>query len=69
MAGGGNKNRCQYWTDASGVILYFRDLQGHSGRSLIDLTFQDNLFFRTISSSTFIMSDVQSIYIPSSIRD
>ena len=25
--------------------------------------------FRTVSSSTFIMSDVQSIYIPSSIRD
>ena len=27
------------------------------------------LLFRTVSSNTFIMSDVQSIYIPSSIRD
>ena len=27
------------------------------------------LLFRTVSSSTFITSDVQSIYIPSSIRD
>ena len=68
--GGGNKKRYQYCTDSSGIILYLRALQGHSGRSLIDPTLQDNvLLFRANSSNTFIMSDVQSICIPSSIRD
>ena len=44
MAGGGeNKKRYQYCTDSSGVILYLRALQGHSGRSLIDPTLQDNV--------------------------
>ena len=58
MGGGGGRNKksYQYCTDSSGVLLYLRALQGHSGRSLID-------------PDTFIMSDVQSIYIPSSIRD
>ena len=41
--GGGNKKRYQYCTDSSGVILYLRALQGHSGRSLIDPTLQDNV--------------------------
>ena len=41
--GGGNKKRHQYCTDSSGAILYLRALQGHSGRSLIDLTLQDNV--------------------------
>ena len=41
--GGGNKKRYQYCTDSSGVILYLRGLQGHSGRSLIDPTLQDNV--------------------------
>ena len=41
--GGGNKKRYQYCTDSSGAILYLRALQGHSGRSLIDLTLQDNV--------------------------
>ena len=41
--GGGNKKRYQYCTDSSGVILYLRALQGHSRRSLIDPTFQDNV--------------------------
>ena len=36
--------------------------------SLIPL-YKTMLLFRTISSSAFIMSDVQSIYIPSSIQD
>ena len=40
--GGGNKKRYQYCTDSSGTILYLRTLQGHSGRSLIDPTLQDN---------------------------
>ena len=44
MAGGaGNKKRYQYCTDSSGIILYLRAPQGHSGRSLIDLTLQDNV--------------------------
>ena len=67
--GGGHKKRYQYCTDSSGAILYHRALQGHSGRNLIDPTLQDNVIFLTVSSSTFIMSDVQSIYIPSSIQD
>ena len=33
------------------------------------LFYKTMLLFRAASSSTFIMSDVQSIYIPSSIRD
>ena len=41
--GGGNKKRYQYCADSSGAILYLRALQGHSGRSLIDPTFQDNV--------------------------
>ena len=41
--GGGNKRRFQYCTDSSGTIVYFRALQGHSGRSLIDPTLQDNV--------------------------
>ena len=41
--GGGNKKIYQYCTDSSGVILYFRALQGHSGRSLIDPPLQDNV--------------------------
>ena len=34
--GGGTKKIYLYCTDSSGVILYLRALQGHSGRSLID---------------------------------
>ena len=41
--GGGNKKRYQYCTDSSGAILYLRALQGHSGRSLIDITLQDDV--------------------------
>ena len=35
-AGGGDKRRFQYCTDESGANVYFRALQGHSGRNLID---------------------------------
>ena len=42
-AGGGAKRRFQYCTDDSGTIVYFRALQVHSGRSLIDPTSQDNV--------------------------
>ena len=41
-AGGGVKRRFQYFTDGSGAIVYFRALQGHSGRNLVDLSLQDN---------------------------
>ena len=40
--GGGNKKRFQYCADSLGAILYLRALQGHSGRSLIDPSLQDN---------------------------
>ena len=42
-AGGGAKRRYQYCTDDSGIIVYFRSLQGHSGRNLIDPSLQDNV--------------------------
>ena len=68
-AGGGAKIRFQYCTGNSGTITCFRALQGHSGRNLIDLHYRTMPLFRAASSSTFIMSDVQSIYMPSSIRN
>ena len=43
--GGGHKKRFQYCTDSSGVILYLRALQGHSGRNFIDPSLQDNCHF------------------------
>ena len=45
-AGGGAKRRYQYCTDISGTIIYFRALQGHSGRSLIDPSLQDNVIIQ-----------------------
>ena len=45
-AGGGTKRRYQYCTDISGII-YFRALQGHSGRNLIDPSLQDNVIFQS----------------------
>ena len=42
-AGGGSKRRYEYCTDVSGIIMYLRALQGLSGRSLIDPSFQDNV--------------------------
>ena len=42
-AGGGAKRIFQYCTDDSGTIVYFRALQGHSGRNLIDPSLQDNV--------------------------
>ena len=42
-AGGGVKRRFQYCTDDAGTIVYFRALQGHSGRNLIDTSLQDNV--------------------------
>ena len=45
-AGGGAKRRFQYCTDDSGIINYFRALQGHSGRNLIDTSLQDNVIIQ-----------------------
>ena len=47
-AGGGAKRRYQYCTDISGTIIYFRALQGHSGRNLIDPSLQDNVVIQSI---------------------
>ena len=41
--GGGSKRRYQYCSNYLGSIIYLRALQGHSGDSLIDLAFQDNV--------------------------
>ena len=45
--GGGSKKRFQYCTDSSGTTVYFRALQGHSGRNLIDPTLQDNVIIQS----------------------
>ena len=39
--------RYQYCTDDSGIIIYFRALQGHSGRNLIDPSVQDNVIIQS----------------------
>ena len=46
-AGGGAKRRFQYCTDDSGTNVYFRALQGHSGRNLIDLLLHDNVVIQS----------------------
>ena len=44
---GGAKRRCQYCTDDSRTIVYYRALQGHSGRNLIDPSLQDNVLIQS----------------------
>ena len=44
---GGAKGRCQYCTDDLGTVVYFRALQGHSGRNLIDPLLQDNVVIQS----------------------
>ena len=46
-AGGGAKRRYQYCTDGSGIIVYLRALQGHSGRDLIDPSLQENVVIQS----------------------
>ena len=41
------KRRYQYCTDDSGIIVYFRALQGHSRRKLIDPSLQDNVVIQS----------------------
>ena len=67
--GGGQKKIFQYCSDSSGTILYLRALQVIQDAILLILHYRTMLLFRTVSSSTFLMSDVQSIYISSSIQD
>ena len=45
-AGGGSKRRRQYCSDISGTIVYLRAYQGHSGRSLIDPSLQENVIIQ-----------------------
>ena len=47
LAAGGVKRRFLYCTDDSGTIVYFRALQGHSGRNLIDPSLQDNVIIQS----------------------
>ena len=42
-----SKKKIQYCTDDSGIIVYFRALQGHSGRNLIDPSLQDNVVIQS----------------------
>ena len=46
-ARGESKRRYQCCSDISGTIVYFRALQGHSGRNLIDPLLQDNLIIHS----------------------
>ena len=46
-AGGGAKRRFPYCTDDSGIIVYVRALQGHSGHNLIDPSLEDNVVIQT----------------------
>ena len=41
------KRRFQYCTDDSGIIVYLRAVQGHSGRNLIDPSLQDNVVIQS----------------------
>ena len=41
------KRRFQHCTDDSGTIVYFRVLEGHSGRNFIDTSLQDNVVIPT----------------------
>ena len=46
-AGGGAKRRFQYCNNVSWIIVYFRALQEHSGRNLIDPSLQDNVVIQS----------------------
>ena len=68
-AGGGVKRRYQYCTDNSGIIVYLRALQGHSGRNLIDPSLQDNVVIQSEFFHIFTTLDVRLILILSSTMD
>ena len=46
-AGGRAKRKYQYCNNVSGTIVYFRAIQGHSGRNLIDPSLQDNVVIQS----------------------
>ena len=46
-AGGGAKRIYQFCTNDSGIIVYLRALQGHSGLNFIDLSLQDNVVIQS----------------------
>ena len=69
LAAGGAKKRFQYCTDDSGTIIYFRALQGHSGRNLIDPSLQDNVVIPSGFFQYIYTLDVDSIFILSSTLD
>ena len=64
--GGGNKKRFQYCTDQFFISELFKVIQ--EAIPLI-LHYRSMCLFRTISSGTFIILDVQSICTPSQIQD
>ena len=68
-AGGGSKRRYQYCSDNLGTILYFRALQGHSGRSLIDPSLQDNVVIQRGFFQHIYHIGVRSIFNQSSTMD
>ena len=68
-AEGGAKRRFQYCNDKSGIIIYFRALQGHSGRNLIDPSLQDNVVIPSNFFQHIYQLDVRSIFIPSPTLD
>ena len=47
MADFGQTDFGQYYSDVSGIIVYFRALQGHSGRNLVDPSLQDNVMIES----------------------
>ena len=66
-AGGGAKRRFQYCNDDSGTVVYFRALQGHSGRNLVE--FQDNVVIPFKFFQKFTIWDVPSFLFLSSYLD
>ena len=60
----------QYCTNPSGQEILFSELfKVVQDAVLLIFLYRTKFEFRTISSSTFIISDVQSIYTPSQIED
>ena len=68
-AGGGAKRRFQYCTDDSGIIIYFRALQGHTGRNLIDPSLQDTVIVPSNVFQHIYHIDVRLIFNLSSTMD
>ena len=63
------QKRFQYCNDASGTIVYFQALQGHSGRNLIDPSLKDNIVIPSNVFQHIYLLDVRSICILSLTLD